>query len=1822
MKLTPQQSFDHIKESLILYLETQYKISDSTLYNERATLLRSGNRIAQVPFIESTPAFSSTHFLSELEAKFPNQIAQGLSELVRHGVPVDRYKIYDHQEKALLASFTEKPNLLVATGTGSGKTEAFLLPVLSKILNEAKTWTKPSNEQLIGSYDAQAETWKHPRRNETRTPALRSIILYPMNALVNDQLTRLRKILSLGRSPDWQRANTNGNLIHFGMYTGLTPVSGPWNEEKRRKRMGDYLTEVQKDWNSLPEKHREMGGWPRPASAEMLTRWDMQMAPPDILVTNYSMLEYMLMRPIENDIFELTRSWIENNDESHFTLVIDEAHTYSGAKGTEVAHLIRRLKERLGLSNSKKFQAIATTASVPEGSDKILTDFTSNLFGEIEDSFSLIRAKILTPAEDRRMGDKISLDAMAEFHKNFDLSSPRNAIEKLGQSFGQENIDFSNGEEVALYDLLKGNAYIEWLRNKTARNATPINEISNQCWVNFDQPEELKELATSGLLSAGSYARSDQNNGTPPLLSMRIHAFFKGIAGLWACMDPQCSECTDTTNRLVGKIYTEPKIWCGCGSRILEILTCRHCGLLFLGGIEDSDIGCLWPWSDNLTGERINHHRFKIFGVEKPDASYVPTYRSTRTTVATYSTDVDARPVYEVTPATPVENAAPSHYPSKCPRCQRYKQPSTESKEGREVIEPLGTKGIQSFATIVEESFRFQQDQSTLTPNMGRKALVFSDSRREASKLATDLKEHHFNDAFKQCLYRILYECPTCNGEGTETVADSTPRIGHQIKEIKIVCRHCHGSKVNSSPTPLSYQNLSRRILEFQLSRGIDPSRQRIKSFFAKFDNSEETIKKALLFINADLLKEITDEVYSLEPLGLAKWQVPPMHEGQELADIGTFDCLSPEESKILIQSVVRLLATEKIVSSPDKPWDWGTDEDGNPIVEGYRKNTVQKLFKAFEDWHGKVIPFNVSEHRKLGRYIIAISEQLLALGKLPDELSRISWVATLDTQLWQLLKDFGILTPAGIKYEMHQTVRVPYSIQLSRFVLHPIGTTVHRCLSCKYVMSDTIMNVCLRCGQSTEIINSDTIHNYFRRITLYAKSSENLLDPAPFKVSEHTAQVDSIEARNEERWFQDIFRDTQNSLDLRVDALSVTTTMEMGIDIGSLLFVGLRNVPPSVANYQQRAGRAGRRGSAVATVFTFAQPRSHDQYYFDRPKNIISDPPRIPSLNFANKVIAKRHFRSLILRDFFTDVDLPNVGLFETWGTVQNFIDSHFKVKLQNFIHAQRRGLIRKAQLVVSSDVHGEIEPWLNNLPGEIDEFVNGTEETLQLFTALMDSGLLPKYAFPIDVVSLSIPGVSTQNQFEEHYENNELIQRDLKIAISEYAPGAEITKQSEQRTWKYKSVGLNNPFEPNQEYVSEGIILECNACQGVTILEIADRSTQKCSICQGTDTLRLNYIVPKGFTVDGATKDGGRIPYKPTEGVEKGISIPMAKLMIGENSFSSSHSTSNFHHRLNSLVNIGNLLLVNKGYDPSAPGFELCPKCGRWLDITNQQIHHRPADVPPYGGRNRGPKKGSICNHKPPYQSNQLVLAHKFHSEVLLLGVNLDDSLDVPYREASGLAAWLSFGTLLANGASKILQIDPNEIKIGARPVNRNNKIIGEVFIYDDVPGGAGYARNILENLPDILQKAMELANHCSNPDCTDACYQCMMDYRNQSIHSLLDRKLGGALLNYVLHGHIPEITQTEVDSCIEILSQYTKINYTTGDSKVFHDIYYPVTLENTNGDKFAIRIIHPLSSRLTYNEFRILKKKTGYNCYTFTSFDLQRRPFWVLGILGETE
>ncbi len=1807
MNLTPSQSFEHIQESVIEYLETAYRISHSSVFAERAEILRRRGTIGQAPFIEATPAFESHTKLADLERLCSDILPPGLAELVLHGVPVDRFPLYTHQEQALRAAFSQKPNLLVATGTGSGKTESFLLPILSDILREAQTWSQPSSTPRRGEYDARHDVWLHSRRHETRPAGLRAMILYPMNALVNDQLSRLRRILARNTSPDWQRRNLKENVIHFGMYTSIAQPTGSWADAKRRERFAKYLQDLVEDWERLRPDLRDTGSWPRPDSPEMLCRWDIQAAPPDILVTNYSMLEYMLIRPIEDPIFAKTRQWLEGSHDARFTLVLDEAHTYTGAKGTEVAYLVRRLKERLGLAcGDERFRAIATTASLPNtpGSEEKIRAFVSDLFGEPADRFTLIKAVTTETNLPDRAPRAETLEAFTRFQRMFTLHDPLPAIKQIAEDLDLGQIDQTEEPQVILHGLLERNAEVTWVRQRTARKATLLDVLSDECWGALGTGEG-REVATAGILAAGSFARASASPDTPPLLSMRLHAFFRGTPGLWACMDPHCPELPDRfrssdTLRPLGRLYTEPRSWCGpaCGARVLELFSCRKCGLLFLGGLPDTKFGSLWPWSEDLTGMRQDTREFHIFGVEQAHTDQIPTYRSTRSTLECHGQDVFARPVYEIEYATNDQGVPLSNFPAQCSRCQNYRSPNAP-QEGREIIEDLRTKGTRSFSVIAENGFRVQpRAKSGQVPNYGRKALLFTDSRMEAALLAADLRKDHHDDLFRQMAFRALQSCPDCGGSGIiEQSAGYV--IGRKQNITMVPCPACTGTGLAEDPAPLSFHALRDTVITHQIENGINPTNPEEPKFFQRHEEGlTRPYDSAIESFHVALRRELSETDFALEPLGLAKWRVSLP------STIGQFPGLTEEESRHLIQAATRILCTEDVLIPPRDlaPWSWPKelvkDHDRNVLFQGYSVT-------------GRGKPYNFNPTRRLGRFIRAVTKTLIAMERLTDTEASV-WLKELEGMLWDALKHFGILRNAGAKIAN----RPVFGIGIDLFELSPVGDAVQQCIACAYVMADTLLDVCLRCGQRTRAVSPTSLRNFYRRAAQFALPRSGFDDPYPLRAIEHTAQISGDEARDTERWFQDLFHDHQNQHDFRVDVLSVTTTMEMGIDIGSLLCVGLRNVPPTVANYQQRAGRAGRRGSSIATVLTFAQARSHDQYYFNTPPEIVSDPPRVPALYLENEVIAQRHFRSLILQDFFHRI-IPtgNSNLFAAWGKVADFAAHNTADRLQTFLSANRAPLLQRCSQIFSPAVTVKLSEWMQEIVEEVQTAITPADANDDLLKTLISSGLLPKYAFPVDVVGLSIPDYDRPEDWDE--KGDDAMQRDLKIAVAEYAPGAEVIRGRYPNTFIYRSVGVYDPFATEPDYSATGVMVECQDCQAIQILAVSQTPSDFCPECNSLNIQPLPYLRPAGFTVDASIPDGGREVYKGGGRERAGYAAP-AQLLIGQTSFNNGVSHPPLAPRLFTYVRVGDLFLCNRGVDRKFPGFLICPDCGRSFLPDQAGPHTYPANVPPHQGRRKGPRAGDPCRNKQHFQ-NQVILGHRFSSEIILLGADLPDTLDAPFLEPSGRALWYSFGTLVANAAAFLLQIDPGELKVGVRPAARSQgRVHGEVFIYDDVPGGAGYARAIEANLAPILQKALALGRNCENPDCSGACYRCLYDYRNQMLHPYLDRRLGASLLAFLLEGREPTLSEMEQGRAADAMRGFIQSGWTIEPGHHFGTYFFPTLFRDSTGQQYALWVTHPLRARPTAAERQAVLAEYGVRCAVHTSFDLERRPFWVFNNL----
>ena len=408
----PIKAFEEIRNNFKLYVQTRFATQFPSFEKERAEILGKEGLFYQKLYIELIQKYKGSNKTisdlteKDLEGFSPNQV-KAFQSFVHSGFLKEDMELYQHQHEMLTKSLKGQ-NTVITSGTGSGKTEAFLLPLFAYLVKESSSWKKPDephpnlndwwkNEDWQKSFKKEKNNGLKQsyrvsqRKHEKRDPAVRALILYPMNALVEDQMSRLRKTLTSDKAEQWFQENCHSNRFYFGRYTGMTPVPGPENKTRspNTKKL-EYLSKflentdkTQEQLQSLNQKEREelQYFFPKLDRAEMRSRWDMQDYPPDILITNYSMLSIMMMREIDEPIFEKTRQWLEKDPSHIFHLIVDELHLYRGTAGTEVAYLIRLFLYRLGLSpDSKQLRILASSASLdPEKQESL--DFLKDFFG-------------------------------------------------------------------------------------------------------------------------------------------------------------------------------------------------------------------------------------------------------------------------------------------------------------------------------------------------------------------------------------------------------------------------------------------------------------------------------------------------------------------------------------------------------------------------------------------------------------------------------------------------------------------------------------------------------------------------------------------------------------------------------------------------------------------------------------------------------------------------------------------------------------------------------------------------------------------------------------------------------------------------------------------------------------------------------------------------------------------------------------------------------------------------------------------------------------------------------------------------------------------------------------------------------------------------------------------------------------------------------------------------------------------------------------------------------------------------------------------------
>lgn len=1665
---------DALKTKLLDYINTVYLGKNDALRNACEEALNATGILYQEPYIEANNAYLTIPN-GLATADLPDQIKRILLKMAGRGLGVFESP-YKHQLEALEAYY-HGHDLFVATGTGSGKTECFMWPMVSKLVQE----------QVLSP-----GTW------EVR--GVRAIMLYPMNALVSDQLGRLRRMIGNaehGFHDLIDELAPGSRVPQYGMYTGRTPYPGTSDANLNKGLAETMEKDILLQSEEVKAKLRELGKYPSkrdlgtfiqrlkdnetiltdPYDAELITRQEMHRYCPDILITNYSMLEYMLMRPIEKGIWRSTTEWLESDPKNKLLFIIDEAHMYRGSSGGEVALLVRRVLHKLGIGR-ERVQFILTSASIPSDPEKQkdVYQFACDLSAQ---NITNHVFKLITGTQEPVEMNGHDFDP--QILHDFDIDLLQQAWPDKAETIK----DFATrvGFDLSC-DFTDEKSVENWLYNelKKCNPMLQIMKMTRGCAISFKKlaagvfptaDTEIAEKAVGVLLAIAPLAK---NNAGSVLYPARLHMMFRGLQGIYACANPHCT-CNnhDTESLGTGRIYlNRAGTRCECGGMIYELVNERSCGALFLKGyVDESEMPTPFVW--NATGEQFSKTLKEVhFYIIPDDGTYE---RSGNEKVAWLNTvsgrldvynDHTGEPGYlHVAFCSSEIKGRPDIWTFKtCPKCDKQHFEATD----------FVTKGNEPFFNLVSEQFYIQPPVPKFKgkDNEGRKVLLFSDSRQRAAILARDLTRAADEDAMKKALTVAAYELQEWAEQ--EEIEPTLSLL--YVVFLKVAyennLRFFYGANEKQLRDALTdiaelYKKRGGKLKYDKLSR---------KQFKSKPDQYFE-----------HLLRQLCSNFRSLTDVGLC-WIEPcdvddDFDDIEELFEEGNVD-LSIDEFKELFAAWAMEIMTSQYAI-------------GSEIRDEVRKNLTR--------YHQRLGIENENELPS------RIKKALQAKGFTAEQIAAIT-------------RALGLYLAKGENTQKKYLNTDMVALRFGR------DHEWYKCPKCSGVFPFTLFGKCAHCGKATPVAMTENDFggiNFWRDPVLRAIDGDPSALMTRINTEEHTAQLSHKDQR-QKTWsttedFEMRFQNVHVDNDRPVDVLSCTTTMEVGIDIGSLTAVGLRNIPPMRENYQQRAGRAGRRSAAISTIVTYTDNRPHDSHYFHAPEAIISGEPRTPWIDVANDKLVYRHFGVICTTEFFDNLGMgpDEVGICEFFSKHYTAFEMYISRKSEHDFNLE--ALIPPEVSFSVPEFKRHFLDRVKQLKGLVEEFPeeykNDDNTEQKVLDVFLESGIFPTYSFPRDVVGFHVEDY-TGSQIQEKPD------RALEMAISEYAPGRIVVINKTTYVSggiysfhsKFRSDEQEHPARPyfeSTEYYKRLFYCSNHACNW---MGLEYQST--CPFC-GKDTIEeQNLLKPWGFAPLG----GSSTKEADAEAEMTYAEDPSYSITPAENEMCVPGGFDNLRYSKRSN---DPLIILNKG--PKGKGFMVCKDCGAAIPGDDEAALRR---IPkPY----RHPHKRYECHH-PNGRVVNTYLGNQFRTDMVVYEITLDsEQINV---DTSGLwirRAGQTLAEAMTLAGGRLLDIEFSEIKSGYRlrysPGER--KTFVDIFLFDSLSSGAGYCSALAEKTRELMEETKKVLSTCS-ADCDSACHECLMHYWNQRVHSLLDRFAALELLDWCEKSILPvELSYAEQDQLL---------------------------------------------------------------------------------------
>lgn len=1556
--------------------------------------------------------------------------------------PRDR-KPYSHQLSSWTAlADANRKSVLVSAGTGSGKTECFLVPILDDLY-----------------------------RRGTRVQGVEAIMLYPLNALIASQQERL----------DAWTSDSSGR-IRYCLYNG---------------NLVERL--------SAAELRNSLSTAPQRVPDRQTLRSDV----PPILVTNLTMLEYMLVRPQDEPILAASQGKLK-------WIVLDEAHTLVGSAAAEVALLLRRVMEAFGTEPSQ-VRFVATSATIGEGSDveNKLRRFLADMAGTGLDQVQIIEGKRVLPERSGGGGPTPNGQTLLE-------TKPAALFEQL-----------------AAYDPVW--SLIEKLGSGTA-SAAEVGQVSNS-------------MGTDGetLATALTVARSSRGEFLAPL---RVHCFHRAQAGLWCCTNPDCRGRTIGEGWSAGRLLYERRETCpDCSMPVAELQSCNACGEAFVA-IEERGDRLLPPVDRQVTDEFLFD---AVRNSEDADDGVEATTVASPEIVLTHCVSplgkgqtllfVDRKD------GSPRDGDGPDHYKltgyrrsgdKTCPAC------GEKGSHGTDKLYPFRFGApfvISNAAPMLLEAMPAADgvkvpalpQQPPEKPASGKKLISFTDSRQGTARMAAKLQAEAERNFVRSFIYQIVQHDAAGSGDSSKIaelegqlaaltalsdwrnngpIAGMVGKIERQLLELK-------GGATRAVPWQTVRQSLANRP---ELTEWLpEVWGRRAKLFEHGGASYSSQIAQALLFREFLRRPKIGN---SAETMGLARLVYPEIEKATDLPKLFGQHGKTLEDWKGFLTAIITFSIRNYLVV------DVSRDLLNWIMRKGFPRTVVGPGLESAKGQQAWPCVNNTGRQAQV--------VQLLAAGLSLDPTSTADRhdINDILEKAWQVLRplfpadssglqalDFDRLSVAAVRdaFFCPITRRV---IDVAPFGLTPYAEKLDQlAIPIRFPKLPTDGDFATR----DHFIATDPDITELRQRGIWGDLHDRIALFSPYaRSAEHSAQISPERLRAYEAAFKAD----------RINLLNCSTTMEMGVDIGSVHGVMMTNVPPSIANYRQRVGRAGRRGQAVSLAFTFARDRPLDREAFRDPHNFLCRGIAAPSVDLNSRPIVQRHVNAFLLArflkqnsgsalrltcgDFFgcptkTDtkrplaIERPSV-IFADWlsrATTAEETSASINRLIHRSVLEGRTDLLSICRSEIETCTNDFEQAWTalrEQLKGVSGPAMKSLEISLSrlsgeyLLSELAERGFLPGHGFPNNVVAFETgERVADQNGYlndDRRGRRHGGPQRPLDVAIRDYAPGTETVVDG--KVYRVGGVTLNWKRPSSEEGVREVQALRwaarCAVC-GDSWTGLGHHPAS-CRHCDSPSLELVEYLKPAGFLRDFRIEPHAEVdqlafvPPEPARVSAGGVAWePLTVPQVGR-------------FRLNRR---GTVFYHSKG--GKQLGYGLCLVCGRMEamgegeTVCESLVDHKP--LRSWEGQSE-PCPG---NAQPFAIRHGIMLGHEIYTDVLEFQ---------PAAQPS-IAAANAIAIALREVTAKHLGIEPDEMGFGLGP-SHNTMMMGtlSIFLYDRASGGAGYVTAAANNLRPLLKMARQ---HLDCPrGCANACSACVQVPDAPEGLDELDRKAAIAFMD--AHIQLPDL------------------------------------------------------------------------------------------------